>query len=501
MPKNNDRNGDTSQSTTSSADVGRKARWGILVVACLAQLMVVLDGTIVNIALPSAQADLGFDDHGRQWVVTAYALAFGSLLLVGGRLGDLFGRRPAFLLGLVGFAIASAVGGAAVNFGMLVVARSAQGVFGALLAPTALSLLTTTFTDPRERSRAFAIFGALSGAGGAIGLLLGGVLTEYFSWAWCLFVNVPLAVIAGIGAVALLRKPPAREQGAGGMDWAGSALSVLGFVSLVYGLANAETAGWGSGSTYGFVLLGLVMLALFVYVETRVAVPLLPLPVLLDRNRGGSFIAIALAGVGLFGVFLFMTYYLSAVLGYAPLRTGVAFLPLILGIMISAQFVPAIVGSIGVKVPVTVGFAVAGTGLLLFARLQLDSRYATGVLPGLILVGLGMGLVLAPAVSAATDRIDPRYAGVASAAVNTFQQIGGSIGTAVLSAVAATATAGYMMGRDPADPQVAAQSGLVSYVVAFVVSALFLFAGAVVSALVLRHGALERDPDVVVIAH
>jgi EmrB/QacA subfamily drug resistance transporter len=470
------------------------ARWWILAVACLAQLMVVLDATIVNIALPTAQADIGFSNDNRQWIVTGYALAFGSLLLVGGRLGDLIGRKTTFLVGLVGFAGASAIGGTATSFELLVSARAGQGVFGALLAPAALSLLTTTFTNPHERGRAFAIFGALSGAGGAVGLILGGALTEYLSWRWCLYVNLPIAVVAIVGGYLLLPRQ-ARDQDAHGLDIPGSVLSVFGLVSLVYGLGKAESDGWTSGVTLGFIGAGLILLALFTWVETRVAGPLLPLGVLLDRNRGGSYLSIGFVGAGMFGVFLFLTYYLSTVLGFKPLPTGLAFLPMIVGIVISAQIAPNIVERIGVKVPVTAGFVIAAAGMFWFTRLQVDSTYVVHVLPGLIVVGLGLGQVMAPAMSAATDRVDPEHAGVASAGVNTFQQIGGSIGTAVFSAIAASAASSYLAGKNAADPIVQAHAALDSYTSAFLWSGVVFAIGAVISVVLLRHGALVRDPD------
>ena len=470
------------------------ARWWILAVACLAQLMVVLDATIVNIALPTAQADIGFSNDSRQWIVTGYALAFGSLLLVGGRLGDLLGRKTTFLVGLAGFAGASAIGGTATSFELLVTARAGQGVFGALLAPAALSLLTTTFTNPHERGRAFAIFGALSGAGGAVGLILGGALTEYLSWRWCLYVNLPIAVVAIVGGFLLLPRQ-VRDKDAHGLDIPGAVLSVAGLVGLVYGLGNAESDGWTSGGTLGFIIAGVVLLAVFVWVETRVASPLLPLRVVLDRNRGGSYLSIGFVGAGMFGVFLFLTYYLSTVLGFKPLPTGLAFLPMIVGIVISAQIAPNIVERIGVKVPVTAGFVIACLGMLWFTQLEINSSYVVHVLPGLIVVGLGLGQVMAPAMSAATLGVDPEHAGVASAGVNTFQQIGGSIGTAVFSAIAASAASSYLTGKNAADPIVQATAGLHSYTAAFFWSAVVFGAGALISAVLLRHGALVRDPD------
>ncbi len=493
---------DSSPSRVATAEGGNPRRWWILAVVALAQLVVVLDATIVNIALPTAQADLGFGNDSRQWIVTAYALAFGSLLLLGGRLADLFGRRLLFLVGLTGFAVASAVGGAAEGFGLLVTARAAQGVFGAMLAPAALSLLTVTFAEGKERGRAFAIFGAISGAGGAVGLILGGALTEYLSWRWCLYVNVPIAIAAIIGALVFLPRREPRVAGAPGLDVPGALLSVAGLVSLVYGLGTAETDGWSSGTTLGFIGAGLVLLAAFVVVETRVANPLLPMRVLTDRTRGGAYAAIAMASAGMFGVFLFLTYFMSTVLGYEPLPTGLAFLPMIVSLMVGAQVSPNIVSRIGVKVPVVLGFLVAAGGMVLLTRLGIDSSYWTGVVPGLAVVGVGMGFVMAPAFSASTYGVQAEDAGVASAAVSTFQQIGGSIATAVLSALAASAATDALGGVDPSNPAALLEASVSSYTTVFGWSAAILATGAVISALLLPHGALERDPDAApVIAH
>lgn len=334
-------------------------------------------------------------------------------------------------IGLIGFAAASAVGGAAASFEMLVAARAGQGIFGALLAPAALSLVTTTFTNPHERGRACAIYGAIAGGGSAIGLLLGGALTEFLSWRWCLYVNLPIALGAVFGGALLLPRSR-RADDATGLDVSGSVLSIAGFLSLVYGLADAETEGWTRGATYEFIAVGIALLAAFVVVERRVEDPLLPMTVLADRDRGGSFVTLGLFGAGMFGVFLFLTYYLSTVLDYQPLTTEASFLPVVFVLAVSAQIVPQLIERIGAKIPVS-GFAIAAGGMVFFTRLELDSTYVAGVLPGLIIVGAGLGLVFAPAMSAATDRVDPGDAGVASAAVDTFQQIGDSIGTAVLS--------------------------------------------------------------------
>ncbi|MEU4691143.1 DHA2 family efflux MFS transporter permease subunit [Actinoplanes sp. NPDC023714] len=468
-------------------------RWWALVVLALAQLMVVLDATIVNIALPTAQADLAFDDAGRQWVVTGYALAFGSLLLLGGRLSDFFGRKRMFVIGLVGFALASALGGAAQNLEVLIFARALQGAFGAALAPAALSLLSTTFTEPAERGKAFGIFGAISGAGGGMGLLLGGVLTEYVSWRWCLYVNLVIAAIAVAGAFLKLKDEPVAAHGK--IDIPGAITAIAGLVSLVYGLANAETDGWTDAMTLGPIVAGLVVLAAFVVIELRVEHPLLPMRVVLDRNRGGSYASIAIAGAGMFGIFLFLTYYLTSILGFTPIRTGLAFLPMLASVMLTATTAGSILTpKIGPRPLVPVGALVAAGGMLFLTRLELDSTYASGVLPGLIIIGLGLGLVFAPTQNAATSGVTHSDAGVASAMINTVQQIGGSIGTALLSSFAATAASDYMVGKEPTQ-LVQAQAALESYHTVFWWSTGFFVLAAIVAAVLFRTGPLDVDPD------
>ncbi|GAA2906147.1 DHA2 family efflux MFS transporter permease subunit [Actinoplanes cyaneus] len=468
-------------------------RWWALVVLALAQLMVVLDATIVNIALPTAQADLAFSDADRQWVVTGYALAFGSLLLLGGRLSDFVGRKKMFLIGLIGFALASALGGAANGLEMLIVARALQGAFGAALAPAALSLLSTTFTEPAERGKAFGIFGAISGAGGGIGLLLGGVLTEYVSWRWCLYVNLVIAAIAVAGALLKLKDEPVAAHGR--IDVPGTIAAVVGLVGLVYGLGKAETDGWTAGWTLGPIAIGVVALIVFVLIELRVQHPLLPLRVVLDRNRGGSYASIAIAGAGMFGIFLFLTYYLSSILHFTPVKTGLAFLPMLGAIMLTATTAGSILTpKIGPRPLVPLGALVAAGGMVFLTRLELDSTYASGVLPGLIIIGLGLGLVFAPTQNAATAGVEHRDAGVASAMINTVQQIGGSIGTALLSSFAASAATDYIAGKQPT-PMVQAQAALESYHTVFWWSAGFFVLAAVVAAVLFRTGPLDVDPD------
>lgn len=482
----------TAATTHDETHYGR--RWAILAVLGLAQLMVVLDATIVNIALPSAQSDLGFSDANRQWIITAYALAFGSLLLFGGRLSDLLGRKRVFIGGLIGFAAASALGGLAQDFTVLVTARALQGAFGALLAPAALSLLTTTFTEPEERGKAFGIYGAIAGGGGALGLLLGGVLTEYLSWRWCLWVNLVLAVPAAIAAVVLLVQS---RQDKVHLDLPGTITSVLGLLSLVYGFAKAETDGWTAGITIGLLIAAVVLLAIFVIIETRVKHPLLPMRVVLDRNRGGSYLGLTLASMALFGVFLFLTYYLQTTLGYSPIKTGLAFLPMIGAIMVTATTSTALLlPRIGARIPITIGLFLGAIGMVLFTQLGVDTPYVTHVLPGLIVTGLGLGLVFAISFEVGTMGVDANDAGVASAMVNTTQQIGGSIGTALLSTIFATGVASFLLGAgDPSTPEAQAQAAVHGYSIAFWWSAVIFLVAAVACGALLTSEVTDPAPD------
>jgi EmrB/QacA subfamily drug resistance transporter len=423
-------------------------RWWVLVVLGVAQLMVTLDATVVNIALPAAQHDLGFSDGNRQWVITGYALAFGSLLLLGGRLGDLFGRRTTFVTGLIGFAGASVLGGAAGSFEVLVAARVAQGLFAALLAPAALSLLSVTFTHPAERAKAFGIFSALAGAGGAIGLLLGGMLTEWASWRWVMFVNVGFAAVALVGALLLLAKPAVTERPR--LDIPGTVTVSAAVFAIVYGFAHVESTSWTNPVVLGSMAAGVVLLAVFVWLEARVAHPLLPLRLVLDRTRGGSFLAVFVIGMGMFSIFLFLTYYLEASIGYSPIKTGLAFLPMVAGIVLASTTAPRLLlPRVGPKIVIGASFLVAATGMLLLNQLKLDSGYLADIMPGLILLGMGLGGVMSTAFQGATAGVHHEDAGVASALINTGQQVGGSISTALLTTVATSATTHYLTSHKP----------------------------------------------------
>ncbi|WP_285036879.1 MFS transporter [Plantibacter sp. ME-Dv--P-095] len=475
----------TSTLTTGTPAVSSR-RWWTLVTVGLAQLMVVLDATVVNIAMPAAQADLGFSDGDRQWIVTAYSLAFGSLLLLGGRLSDLMGRKRAFIIGLIGFAVASALGGAADSFGMLVAARALQGVFAALLAPTALAMLTTTFTIPKERARAFGVFGAIAGAGGAVGLLLGGFLTEQFDWRWNLSINVFIAVIAIVGAVVFITTPKATGPRPK-LDVPGTVLVSGALFSLVYGFANAETDGWDSPLSWGFLTAAGVLLIAFVLWQRRAAHPLLPLSIVLDRNRGAAFISVMIAGAGMFGIFLFVTYYLQASLGYSPQQTGFAFLPMIAMLVLAAQLgTNLLVPRFGPKVMVPFGMTLGAIGMLLLTRLDLDSSYVGDVMPALMVLGFAMGSIMPASMQTATLGVDRAFAGVASATVNTSQQVGGSIGVALLNTLAASAATAYVTDNAPPTAEVLAQAAIRSYQTAYFWGAGFFAAGAVTAALLFR---------------
>ena len=458
-------------------------RWLILIVVAIAQLMVVLDSTIVNIALPSAQRALGFPNSDRQWVVTAYALAFGSLLLVGGRLGDMFSRERVFITGLIGFAVASAIGGASVSFTMLVAARALQGAFGAVLAPSALGTLVSTFREPRERARAFGVFGSVAAGGGAVGLILGGVLTQYVSWRWTLYVNLVFAAIAVAGALAWIR--PSRPDARPRMDWPGAVLACAGLFLIVFGFSRGETAGWTAPQTLGSLAAGLVLLAGFVVAEQRSSHPLLPLRVILDRTRGGSYAAVFISGIAIFATFLFLTYYLQVIKAESPLATGLLFLPMVGCILISSNL-SSIVGlaRFGPRVLIATGMLLGAGGMAYLTRVSVTSSYASAVLPALLILGLGFGMIFAPAINTATSGVARRDSGVASALVNTMQQVGGSIGTSALSTIALSTAASYLITHhtSPLAPAIAATHG---YTVAFSVSAALLGLGFILAIVLL----------------
>jgi len=473
--------------TTPSAGAADPRRWLILAVVAVAQLMVVLDVTVVNIALPSAQADLAFSDESRQWVVTAYALAFGSLLLVGGRVGDLIGRKWTFVAGLLGFAGASAIAGAAPSFEVLVGARALQGAFAAVLAPAALAIVTTTFTDPDERGRAFAVYGAVAGSGAAVGLLLGGFLTELLSWRWTMYVNLAFAAPAAVAAVRLVvnRRPERRPR----IDVPGAIVATAGLFALVYGFANAEMDGWGAPLTVAALAVGVVAMAAFVALERRVPRPLLPLRVVWDRNRGAAFLAIAIAGVAMFATFLFLTYYLQRNLGLSPIETGLAFLPMVAMVMASATIASTrVLPRVGPGPLVPTGLALAALGIAYLTGIDVASSYAGAVLPGILVTGVGFGLIMAPSFATATHGVAAGDAGVASALVNTSQQVGGSLGVALLSTLFASAAAAFVPAAGTPAALARAEAAVHGTTVVFWWAAGILAAGAIATALLFEGG-------------
>jgi EmrB/QacA subfamily drug resistance transporter len=477
-------------------------RWAILAILGIAQLMVVLDSTIVNIALPSAQTALHFSNSDRQWIITAYALSFGSLLLLGGKISDLFGRKWTFIGGMAGFAIASAIGGAAQSFLMLAAARTAQGAFGALLAPAALSLLTTTFEDGAERNRAFGIFGAIAGSGASVGLLLGGILTQTLDWRYSMYVNLIFAVIAGVAGLRLLHnvRPEQRTQ----IDTPSVLTVTAGLFALVFGFSHAQTTSWTNPMTIAMLAASPVLLAAFAWLQSRVENPLLPLRVIADRNRGGSFLSILISGAALFGVFLFLTFYLQDTRGYSPVTTGLAFLPMTAVIMATSVLsTTKLRPRFGARALVVTGMGLGALGMANLTRLGLTSSYVSDILPSLLVMGVGMGLIFASSIFGATLGVRPNDAGVASATVTASQQVGGSVGTALLSTLAASAATHYATshihsviaagGTHAARQTLLAHAAVHGYTVGFGVSAAMFLVGMVVGAITFEHGAPAAD--------
>lgn len=454
-------------------------RWRILGFVGLAQLMAILDGTIMNIALPSAQRDLGLSETARSWPLTAYLLAFGGLLLLGGRIGDTFGRRRTFLTGLVGFALASALGGAASDGAMMIVARAAQGAMAALLAPAALSVISVAFSGAHDRAKAFGVFGALASSGSAVGLLLGGALTDYLDWRWDFYVNVPIAAVAAVGTWAVLReRPDARHRT--GFDVPGLVLSLVGIVSLVYGFNRAQAEGWSAPLTLTLLLAAVVLLGLFVLAESRSRRPLLPLRVLADRNRAGVYLSVALSVIAVLGMNLCLTYYFQTVHGDSPMTTGLEFLPQTAGILVGAtQLGPRAARALPMRLAIGPGFLLAGASLWV-VQLGVGSDNYGLVLPSLFVLGLGLGVAWSLCFSVATHGVDHRDIGVASAVISTSQQVGGSVGTSLLNTVAASATTSWLASHHGSGASFADAAAVHGYVRALLwaVGALVL-AGAV----------------------
>lgn len=426
------------EATVARAAEPDPRRWFALVVIAIAQLMVILDASIVNIALPhaalpKAMGGLGISKQNYQWAVTAYLLTFGGLLLLGGRIGDYVGRKRVFMIGLAGFAGASLLGGFSQNQQMLFGARALQGVFGALLAPAALSLISVTFTDSKERARAFGVYGALSGVGAAIGLIAGGLLTQYLSWRWCLFVNTPMAIVA-----LSLAGPVVHESKVDGhphYDVPGALTATLGMVGVVYGVTQASTDGWGSTKAWPFIALGAILLALFFVVEARVKQPLLPLRLIVDRVRAASYLTNILVPLALFGMFLFMTFYFQNIHAYSAVKSGLLFLPFSLGVIVSAAVTSQLLPRFGPRPLATIGCLMGGVGMLWLSYMTVGSTYVTRLLPPMLIMSLGLGLVFVSVASTALFNVAPNDSGAASAVLATAQQIGGSFGTAIESTI------------------------------------------------------------------
>jgi EmrB/QacA subfamily drug resistance transporter len=429
------------------AEVPDPRRWFALVVIAIAQLMVVLDASIVNIALPHAAlpralGGLAIAPKNYQWAITAYTLTFGGFLLLGGRVGDYLGRKKAFLIGLVGFAGASLLGGFSVNQQMLFGARALQGVFGALLAPAALSLISITFTDSRERAKAFGVYGALSGVGAAIGLIAGGLLTQYLSWRWCLFVNTPMALIALFLAIPNVHE--SKVEGHPHYDVPGALTATMGMVSIVFGVSQSSTYGWGSFSAFPYIVVGVVLLFVFFQIESRVKSPLLPLRLLTDRVRAGSYLSQIFVGLGLFGMFLFLTFYFQDVHQYSAVKAGLLYLPFSVGVILGAGMTSQILPKFGPRLVATLGSLMGALGLLLLSFLAPDSSYLTRVMPAMIVGSLGLGATFVAVASTALFNVRSEDAGAASAVLNTAQQIGGSFGTAIQNTIYVTSATAFV---------------------------------------------------------
>jgi EmrB/QacA subfamily drug resistance transporter len=458
-------------------------RFRALAVIAVAQLMVVLDASVVIIALPSAQRALHISVANRQWMLTAYTLAFAGLLLLGGRIADYMGRKRMFVISLIGFAAASALGGLAQNATMLFSARALQGAFAAVMAPSALSLLTVAFTEPRERARAFGVYGGIAGGGAAIGLILGGALTEFASWRWTLLINVPIAIVAAIAATRVVSE--SRSSLRHGYDIPGAATVTGGLLALVYGFTKAGLDGWTSSTTLLFLAAAAVLLGAFVVIEMRVAHPLLPLRVVLDRNRGGSFLSSLLVGTAMLGTFLSLTYYFQGTLHYSALKSGFAFVPFSLGIISGAALSSRLLPRFGPRAIMMGGLSLGALGLGLFTTLGLSSSYLGTVLPAEVIVSLGMGLSFVAMSSTSLVGVSPEDAGVASALVNTTQQTGSSMGAALINTIATTATAGYLATHAHTVNAVAA-GAIHGYTSAFTFSAIVLALAAFTAFMLIR---------------
>jgi EmrB/QacA subfamily drug resistance transporter len=460
--------------------------WLVLVLVCMAQFMVILDATIVNVALPSIQADLDMSDADLQWIVNAYALVFGGFLLLGGRAGDLVGRKRIFLVGLVIFTVASLLNGLAPSSEFLIVFRGLQGLGAALVAPAALSIITTTFVEGPERAKAMSVWAAIAVGGGAAGLLIGGILVEYVSWPWIFYVNVPVGIAVFVASMRFV--PESKDERAHkSFELAGAVTVTAGLVILVYAIVKAQEKGWGSLHTLGVGGIALALLAAFVVIERRSIEPLVRLSIFRVRTVRASNVAMFFVAAGLFAMFFFTTLYLQRVLGYSPLQAGLAFLPFTAGIIVGAGLSQALVARLGARELPLIGMTMAIAGMLLFTRLQPDGTYVTDLLPGIILASIGMGLTFVPITLIATSGIPDSDAGLASGLYNTSQQIGGALGLAILSTLAVDATDDTLAGvSGQPSPDQQAQALVDGFHIAYFGSAVLIALAAVLLLLLLR---------------
>jgi EmrB/QacA subfamily drug resistance transporter len=491
----------TAPGAPTPAEEPYERRWLALAVIAVTVLMVILDATIVNIALPAVSSDLDISAASQQWIVTAYTLTFGGFLLLGGRIADFWGRKRTYLVGAAGFAVASALGGLATNEALLFGARALQGAFGALLAPASLALLTVLFADAKERAKAFAVYGAIAGGGSAVGLLLGGVLTEYADWRWCFWVNVPVAVLAIAAAIRIV--PESKAPGDTSYDIPGAVLVTLGLASFVYGFtrvaqtsqenaANGVTdSAWANPWALFFIIGGAVLVAAFVVVELKTRNPLLPMRLVLDRNRGGAYLTSTLVGSGLIGAFFFLSLYFQQVLHYTPITAGFASLPVTLGVLVSAGAASALVPKVGPKPLMVVGGLLAASGLFTMSFLDVDSGFWELAFPGQVLLGLGLGFTFVPLSNLALIGAGVHDAGAASAMLNATQQVGASVGTALLATLSVGAITDYFTdvaasGGNPADPAVALEAQVAGYTTAFTWASVLLLLGALVAGVLIK---------------
>jgi len=460
--------------------------WLVLVLVCLAQFMVILDATIVNVALPSIQADLGLSESSLQWIVNAYALLFGGFLLLGGRAGDLIGRKRVFLAGLVVFTAASLLCGLANGETWLIVARGTQGLGAALVSPAALSIVTTTFREGPERTKALGVWAAIAVGGGAVGLVVGGMLVEWLSWPWIFFVNVPVGIAAFFFSLRYV--PESKDEHAHkSFDVAGATAVTGGLVALVYGIVRSAEAGWGSAEVLGFLTLAVVLLVSFVVIESRSAEPLVRLSIFSVRTVRAGNVAMFVVAAGLFAMFFFNTLYVQRVLGFSPVQAGFAFVPFTAGVIIGAGLSQRLVPALGAREVPVIGAALGAVGLLTFLRLTPDSSYVTDLLPGIMLVSIGMGLVFVPITLIATSGVPVDDAGLASGLFNTSQQIGGALGLAVLSTLATNRTSDELSSLRGAPSPAEQGDALVSgFHVTWAASAILLVAGGALLLLLLR---------------